>query len=175
MSGALRYLDAEVGNDGYVIRDSMFENLQEEIKKKGARLPVRAGIVFVTPTTRLADRGVKYLFHAAVVKGEVGAGYQPVVEQLDLCVQNCYRQFGDIVSRGEHIRTLLFPLLGAGSAKLNPQEAADIILPEIIRGMTAVPQVQSTYILAWVESHKLALRSTAKKLQLEVAHAPIQT
>lgn len=175
MSGTLRYLDAEVGTDGYVIRDCMFENLQEEIKRKRARLPVRAGVVFVTPTTRLAERGVKYLFHAAVVKGEIGAGYQPVTEQLGVGVQNCYQQFSELTRRGESISTLLFPLLGAGSAKLSPDDAAGIILPEIIRGMTNVPQVQTTYILAWVESHRQALHSAAQKLRLEVANATTQT
>lgn len=175
ISGALRYLDAEIGNDGYVIRDCMFEKLQEEIRSKGARLPVRAGVVFATPTTRLNERGVKYIFHTAAVKGEIGAGYQPIVEQLDQCIQNCYRKFTEIHSQGKQIATLLFPLLGAGSAKLSPQDAANLILPEIIRGMTDVPQVQATYILAWVESHKQALLSAAQKLHLEVANATAQT
>ena len=175
MSGALRYLDAEIGNDGYVIRDCMVEKLQEEIKKKGVRLPVQAGVVLVTPTTRLMERGVKYIFHAAVVKGEVGAGYQPVIEQLDQCIQNCYRRFAEIASQGEQITTILFPLLGSGSAKLSPQDSARIILSQIIQAMTEFPQVQTTYILAWVESHQQALRSAAQQLQLEVANATTST
>jgi len=170
MSGTLRYLDAEIGSDGYVVRDWMAERLWEEIKRKGARLPVKAGIVFVTPTAKLAEHGVKYIFHVAVVKGEVGAGYQPVVEQLDVCVQNCYQQFAAIAAK-ENIETILFPLLGAGSAKLSPLEAAQIILPQVVQSMADTPQIKITYILAWVESHKQALRSVAEKMSLEVANA----
>lgn len=170
ISGTLRYLDAEKGSDGYVVRDWMAERLQEEIKRKDAKLPVKAGTVFATPTAKLTDQGVKYIFHVAVVKGEVGAGYQPVVEQLDVCIQNCYKQFTDIATK-DNIETILFPLLGAGSAKLSPLEAARIMLPQVVQCMVDAPKVKTTYILAWVESHRQALHTIAEEMNLEVANA----
>ena len=174
MSGTLRYLDADLRSDGYVEKDWMAEQLAAEIKKQNATLPVMAGTVFVTPTNKLAAKGIRYIFHAAVVKGEVGAGYQPVIELLDVCIQNCYQHFADIATK-DAMTTILFPLLGAGSGKLSPLQSANIILPQIIQCMGDTPQVKTTYILAWVESHRQALRNVAEKLHLEVANETTPT
>ena len=170
ISGMLRYLDAEIGGDGYIVHDWMDESLQKEIKSKEARLPVKIGIVFVTKTANLAARGVKYIFHVAAVKGEIGAGYKPVVEQLDVCIQNCYRQFHSLADK-DNIETILFPLIGAGTAKLSPLEAAEILLPQVVQGMLETPKVKVTYLLAWVDSHRQALHKVAEKIKLIVPNA----
>ena len=176
ISGTLRYLDADRDGSGYVVKDNLAETLANELKSKNYRLPVRAGTVIPTPTVRLAERGIKYVFHAASVKGEPAEGYQPVVAQLDDCVENSFLRLHELAALApagdaagdppaappEPLTSILFPLLGAGTAKLSPREAARRMLPAIIKAMQETPEVQTTYVLAFVESHRDALREVAQ-------------
>jgi O-acetyl-ADP-ribose deacetylase (regulator of RNase III) len=166
MSGTLRYLDADIGDDGYIRRDWLNERLQEAVQ--GLRLPVQVGTVFATRTARLAQSGIKYIFHVAAVHGRVGRGYTPVDDQLDICVQRCFQKFAEIATRpDEPLESILFPLIGAGAARLSPQASAEIMLRQVRDSMESdCPQVKTVYLLAYVESHRQAIREAAEKVGL---------
>jgi len=172
LSGTLRYMDAVKGMDGRVIQDCLAESLAKVIQENTIHLPVQAGIVIPTKTTGLQENGIRYVFHAAAVQGSVQAGYEPVTTQISTCIENIFITLERInkelanVKDALPLQSVLMPLIGAGTAKLSPQESADIMLPQIIQSLESSPSVKKVYILAFIESHRSAMRTTAKQLGL---------
>jgi O-acetyl-ADP-ribose deacetylase (regulator of RNase III) len=165
MSGALRYLDAEKDAVGNVIGDAFRDNLSKVMQNLKISPPAMPGAVIPVPTTGLQEKGVQFVFHVAAVRGVVNSGYHPV-EQLDLCVKNAFLQFAKL-AKGHDIKSMLLPLFGAGSAKLDPLQAAQKILPAVVDAMTATLACRTAYILAWLDSHKKALQEVAEDLGLQ--------
>jgi hypothetical protein len=58
------------------------------------------------------------------------------------------------------------PIFGAGTAKMSPQEAAEIMLAEIVRTLQETPSIKKVYVLAFIDSHRDAIRNAAKKQKL---------
>ena len=169
ISGMLRFLDSELGPDGHVLFDHLNNRLQEAISAFALKLPVRPGTVVAVETTELRKWGIKYVFHLAVVQGEPGEGYRSAIENLDRPVANVFSHFNELSD--EHgIETILFPVLGAGTAKRNPQEAVIALLNPIIHQMAQQTGCKTTYVLAWKASHRDALRMAASSLGLEELH-----
>ncbi|MBI5967100.1 MAG: macro domain-containing protein [Deltaproteobacteria bacterium] len=168
ISGTLRYLDAERGMDGWVVRDALDERLKMLIKQDKIRLPVMPGTVLAMPTTRLADQGIKYVFLAATVRGDgVGSGYSALAPGvIQNCVRECFQRF-DELAQTDRLESILFPVFGAGTAKQDPEQAVDCLLPVIVESMRRTPSCRQTYVLAWVESHRAALRTVALRLGLK--------
>lgn len=161
LSGLLRYLDATRGLDGHVREDNLNNALQRIIRDERINLPVGAGAVIPTPTTELAKCGIKYIFHMASVKGTPGEGYHSVLDRLDRAVTNAYARFSELAD--EHgLRSILFPLLGAGTAKRDPVEAARLLLDAISKEMRRHPACKTTYLLALTASHRDGLRQAAQ-------------
>jgi O-acetyl-ADP-ribose deacetylase (regulator of RNase III) len=165
LSGVVRYLDAEKSGDGRVIRDSLNEALQEEIARLKLQLPVMTGTVVATRTTGLASKGVQYIFHLAVAQGSIGAGYSVAIDRIDACISEVYRRFNEVEPPGK-VRSLLFPLIGAGTARRNPDEAANDLMAAIVSEMSETKQCETTYLMAWKESHLTAFWNAAAKLEL---------
>jgi len=161
MSGVLRYLDAEKDGGLNVKVDALNDTLKSEIERLQIQPPVQPGTVIATPTHGLKERGVKYLFHVAAVRGEVGQGYVPVVERIPACIMNSYERFRDLAAAGEPIETMLMPVLGAGSGRLDPNEAIDQMLPHIVSSMQATRACRETHLLARIESHRRAILERA--------------
>jgi hypothetical protein len=172
LSGSLRYMDAIKGMDGRVTQDCLAESLAKVIQDNNIRLPVQPGVVIPTKTVGLQENGIRYVFHVAAVQGNVGAGYEPVVSQLPACIENIFATVGRInkellaSKEAAPLQSILIPLLGAGTAKLSPQESADILLPQIIRCLEATPAIKEVYTLVFIDSHRIAMRSAAQKLGL---------
>jgi O-acetyl-ADP-ribose deacetylase (regulator of RNase III) len=171
LSGVVRYLDADKSADGRIARDSLNESLQEEIARLGLQLPVMTGTVVATRTTGLARTGVKYVFHLAVVQGSIGAGYSVAVDRIEDCVNKVYQRFKEIEPSGK-LDSILFPLIGAGTARRNPDEAAMDLLTAIVNEMTEAKRCKTAYLLAWKESHLVAFRRAAATLDLVEATLP---
>jgi len=170
MSGTLRFLDAQKDAGGTVIRDSLYETLQSEIARLAIDPPVLAGTVVATPTDGLRKHGAKYVFHTAAVRGEVGRGYVPVVDRIPACVTNAYERFADLAAaapEGEPLRTILFPVLGAGSAGLDPVDAVRSMLPYILTSMQSTTACRETHLLVRIESHLAAARAVAEEYGLK--------
>jgi hypothetical protein len=174
MSGTLRYLDAERGMDGRVVRDALDERLKALIKQYNIQLPVMSGTVLPMSTTGLVARGIKYVFLAATVRGDgPGAGYSAVVQsEIENCIRECFRRF-DELARVEQLESILFPVFGAGTAKQDPAQVVGWLLPVIVEAMKGTLSCKRTYVLAWVESHRTALRKMAARLSLEREGGPV--
>lgn len=166
LSGMLRYLDAERSKGGNVTHDWLHEELQRQIKLLRLKpLPVQPGIVVPTRTHGLADSGIRYVFHVATVRGEIGAGYQPVIERIDAAIRNVYETFRSTPA-DPPLQSIIFPLIGAGTAKRDPMKAAHDLLEAILTEMKRTPQCKVTYLLAWIASHRTAFQQAAAELNL---------
>jgi hypothetical protein len=64
---------------------------------------------------------------------------------------------------------MLFPVLGAGTARRAPLEAVRELLGAILAQMGRHPACRTAYVLAWKESHRDALRRVAAELGLAEA------
>lgn len=170
MSATLRYLDAQRDAGGRVVRDALDEELKRWIGAQGLTPPVMPGTVVPLPTHGLGTRGVRYVFLAAAVRGDgVGAGYSSIpAGELENCVRDCYRLFAERAA-ADGLESILFPVLGAGTARMDPRAAVDQLLPVIIESMIRFPECKRTCVLAWVESHRAALLQGAAALGLTPA------
>jgi len=173
VSGTVRYLDAERGVGGRVLNDALDAKLKALIQQENVTLPVWPGTVIVMPTTGLSQQGIRYLFMAATVRGEgVGSGYSAVGQsEVENCIRECFQRF-DELAQEKQIRSILFPVFGAGTAKQDPEQAVGFLLPIIVEAMKRTPSCKEAHVLAWVESHRLALRKVASSLGLEREEKP---
>lgn len=161
MSGTLRYLDAEKNeSDLRVTRDAYVESLEAAKAKAGVQVPVLLGAVIVTPTTGLRRQGVKYVFHAATVQGAIETGYSAREEAIDEAIRNSFGRFTALAG-AEKLESILFPVFGGGTGRLGPDSIAGRMIPAIEAGMNENPKVRRTLILAYIESHRRALRDAA--------------
>lgn len=146
----------------------MGERLKDLIKKNGIVLPVIPGNVLAMETTGLADQGIQYVFLAATGRGDgPGAGYSPVAQsEVENCVRECFRQFEQL-AKHKPLKSILFPIFGAGTAKQDPEQVIVWLLPTVVEAMKVSPACQETHLLARVESHRTALRKVAEALALE--------
>ncbi len=168
VSGTLRYLDAKKTEAGEIEEDSLSKNLHRAIEKYEIKPPAALGLVIPTETTQLREDGlgVQYVFHVAAMTGSIGDGYKMEGDLLDDCVRNVYRRFGRLAPE-KKLETILFPMLGAASTRLEPEEVARRLLRPIVNQMKRSKACRETYILAWHEVHRFAIRKAARDLGLE--------
>jgi O-acetyl-ADP-ribose deacetylase (regulator of RNase III) len=163
MSGTLRYLDAEKNKASLrVRRDAYFEALSEAIKTQDVELPVVPGAVLVAPTSGLSAQGVKFVFHAAVVEGKVGAGYEAIETAIEDAIRHSFERFAELAAR-QPIRSMLFPMFGAGQGRLGEDTAARRMIRAIETLSHLAPQLEAISLLAHVESHRIAFRRAAEE------------
>jgi O-acetyl-ADP-ribose deacetylase (regulator of RNase III) len=120
ISSLIRYSGAEKDEIGNVTRDVIADELA---KKMSASKTVAPGTVVITGSGDLErTHGVKKIFHVAAVAGAIGRGYAPV-ENLDDCVTRALERANE--NEGASV---LFPLLGAGTARGDLNELVPKVL-----------------------------------------------
>jgi O-acetyl-ADP-ribose deacetylase (regulator of RNase III) len=124
ISSVIRYYGARRDATGLVARsaDDLIANVLAAIM--GEKLSVPGGTVI--PTTAgelLASHGVKAIFHAAAVQGQVGKRYRPV-ENVANCVTNALQLMDSPALRDRGLTSIAFPLLGAG---VEPERLGPIV------------------------------------------------
>jgi O-acetyl-ADP-ribose deacetylase (regulator of RNase III) len=124
---------------------------------------VLPGAVLPVPTTGLKTQGVKYVFHAAVVRGAVERGYEPITDAVEEAIRNSFDRFAELAAT-ETLRSMLFPVFGVGTAGLAAETVAPALLSAIAHGMQTHPQVETAAVLVYVEAHRRALRAAATAL-----------
>lgn len=126
ISGVIRYYGAKRDTSGNVIDDTIAKELKNQI---GNSVPVSPTTVFVTSSGELQkDNKVKKIFHVASVRGEAGVGYVPI-NNIQFCIREVLKAVDSEENRSIGIKTILFPLLGAGTARGIPEEIA----PKLIK------------------------------------------
>jgi O-acetyl-ADP-ribose deacetylase (regulator of RNase III) len=111
VSAVIRYGGAVRDGSGAVVDDIIATELDNAVSSR----PVPPGTAVTTGSGQLEEsNGVRHVIHVAAVEGRPGEGYQPVAE-IDLCVANVLAE-ADRLATTAPVRSILFPLLGAGVA-----------------------------------------------------------
>lgn len=113
ISSMIRYLGAKKSKTNKVTEDTIFNALADIMEGETS---VEAGTVIPTTSGELEKtHGVKQLFHAAAVIGQIGTGYRPI-DNLSSCVTNALKLVdSDFQDKG--YQSILFPLFGAATGK----------------------------------------------------------
>jgi O-acetyl-ADP-ribose deacetylase (regulator of RNase III) len=131
ISATIRYLGGVKDEMGMVVDDIIANELNK--LAKGTRAP--AGHVLATGSGQLKEsNNVKMIFHAASVEGEVGVGYAPIKE-VEKCVRNALKKADAKELANEGIESVVFPLMGTGTARANPAEVAKRLIDTAISYM----------------------------------------
>jgi O-acetyl-ADP-ribose deacetylase (regulator of RNase III) len=118
VSGVVRHLGARK-KDGRVVEDTIAKELLEKV---GENASIDAGNVIVTGAGELEKtHGVKKIFHAASVSGQVGVGYKPIAD-IGMCVSNSLEKIDSDEFKDLDLRSILFPLMGTGQARGSLEE-----------------------------------------------------
>ncbi len=168
LSGTLRYLDSNRNrSDGRIERDTYLEAMQAAIERERVVLPVLLGSVLVTPSNALAKQGIKYVFHAATVHGDVEMGYSGAENVVDEAVRNALARFGEIAG-SEPLNSMLLPLFGTGAARRAECLVASRLVRAVKAGLERTPQLSRACLLAYTENQRIALRNSAGAEGLEL-------
>ena len=142
LSGQLRSAAAVRDRAGSVIHDVVWVELSTWIKAHSAPgRPIEPGLVVPTSSGSLAERGMRRVYHAAVATPQPGRHqYQVSVSGVISAVHNCFSLARQ--ERGDYeppLRSMSFPLFGAGSGGLDPVVSFSWIWPVIRSELTADP------------------------------------
>lgn len=112
VSGIIRYWGSRRDDTGRVVDDVIANELARKVGQRG---PVAPGTAIVTGSGALAEsHGVRHVIHVASVAGEPGSGFHQV-HNLAACVTNVLVEADRLARLDPSARTILFPLLGAGT------------------------------------------------------------
>jgi hypothetical protein len=154
VSAIIRYLGAAKDAAGEVVTDSVAEELLARVPRR----PVAPGTAVATGSGSLAEsHGVRRVIHVASVIGEPGAGFRQV-RDIGACVVNVLRTMA-----GEPgLRTVLFPLLGAGAAvRADPRHTAEAMVGAVLDHLDRTPDspVRGVFFLGYTVRELSVLRA----------------
>jgi O-acetyl-ADP-ribose deacetylase (regulator of RNase III) len=148
ISSMIRYLGAKTDKAGHVVEDTIADELS---KVTGPHAHVPPGHVIVTGAGKLErTHGVKRLFHAAAVIGELGKGYRPISD-VGECVKNALEMVDSADLADIELKSILFPLIGTGTGRGNLEEKARELIHAALSYLEANPacRIESVYFLTW--------------------------
>ncbi len=137
ISATVGYLGATKDDAKNVSDDVIGRELAELVGDSGS---VPAGSVVVTGAGELTrTHGVRWIFHAAAVVGQVGKGYEPIPDQA-ACVVNALREVESEAFQERHrerfpddeVRSIVMPLFGTGQARRDMEDAAADLFETVI-------------------------------------------
>jgi len=150
ISAIVRYLGAKKDVVGNVVEDVIANELA---KVMGNNLVVQPATVLVTGAGELqSTHNIKKIFHVASVHGEIGVGYKPI-HNIEYCVTNALKKADSEEFRSLGLKSILFPLMGAGGAKGNLKEIAEKLMHAAISYMetTEDSTIEHVYFLTWTD------------------------
>jgi len=100
---------------------------------------------------------VNYLVHVAAVQGEPGAGFRPV-RNLGDCVAQALRQADNLAQAGHPARTILIPVLGAGTGGGHTESSVHALLTAAVDYLVDTPRtaLHAVYFLAYTDGERAA-------------------
>jgi O-acetyl-ADP-ribose deacetylase (regulator of RNase III) len=123
VSAAIRRAAAVRSTDGQIVADVVADELQSWIRRHGRPgLPVAPGTVAATSSGDMAGRGIRRIYHAAIASPRPGTNdYDVEPTAIAHAVRNVFALARAERQRfGPALRSLGFPLLGAGRGGLHP-------------------------------------------------------
>jgi O-acetyl-ADP-ribose deacetylase (regulator of RNase III) len=170
VSGTIRYYGAQRNQAGQVIDDI----LQKELTKiVGENANVDAGTVIATSPGELAgSNGVKRIFHAAAVYGQVGRGFMPINNVAD-CIKNALKLADSKQEKEADLRNILFPLLGTGQGGGKLREIVRSLLATAKSYLENKPKsvIREVYFLCYTEREFAECRWAFEQAGLMLADA----
>lgn len=142
LSGRLRNAAAIKDAAGTVVQDVLALELAAWVRQHGrAGLPIEAGRVVPTSSGALADRGIRRIYHAAVVTPRAASNdYDVDPESLGRAVHSCLALAREERSQVEPpLTSISFPLFGAGRGGLDPAASFTWIWTALAREMRVDP------------------------------------
>jgi O-acetyl-ADP-ribose deacetylase (regulator of RNase III) len=173
-SAAIRYLGAQK-EAGDVKLDIIAQELNKQMK---GRLSVPPGTILVTGPGELKEKGVKWIFHVAAVQGQPGKGYKPI-EDISDCIRTALELANSAKYRRSKCSSILFPLLGTGTAGANVHKTAGSLIDAAVKYFDQEPisTIRDIYFLAMSDRARNACLSAlnrAKVDRVEQREAPVQ-
>jgi O-acetyl-ADP-ribose deacetylase (regulator of RNase III) len=151
ISAIIRYLGAKKDPiTGHVTEDVIANELAMVM---GDNLYVQPAAVLVTGAGELQrTHNVKKIFHVASVQGQVGVGYKPI-DHIDFCVSSALGKADSEEFKSLGLKSILFPLMGAGTARGNLKEIAEKLIHAAISYLetTKNSTVECVYFLTWTD------------------------
>ncbi|MEU1177240.1 Appr-1-p processing protein [Streptomyces sp. NPDC005820] len=163
VSGALRR-SAAVGcaADGPVA-DVLADELAAWVRARPGVLPLRPGTVVPTGPGALAERGVRRVYHAAVAVPD-GLAYRVDPQHIAGAVAGCFaRARRERTEGGLALRSICFPLLGAGRGGLERRISAEWLGWAIEDALTADPDWSVHVVTRYPEVARLFGVETVEK------------
>ena len=148
ISGTIRYMGAKKDAAKRVTDDVIANELNTIVGSAG----VDPSTVIATGAGELTKtNGVKKIFHAAAVRGQVGRGYTPIQDIYE-CVRNSLELADSPELENEDIHSIVFPLMGTGSAR-GAQVLTNQLIDTAISYMEENPnsKINKIYFLAYNE------------------------
>lgn len=143
ISGTIRYLGAKRDKGDFVVDDVVGKALAKEMEKTTM---VNAGAVIETTAGELlASHGVKQVLHLAAVNAQYESGFRQV-DNLGGCVEKVLER----ASKQPGCRSILFPLIGAGTGRGDLNATADAIVSAVVSWLESVGDdgLTDVYLLA---------------------------
>jgi O-acetyl-ADP-ribose deacetylase (regulator of RNase III) len=151
LSAALRRACAESTEAGQVIDDVIQRELTQWLRAHGRLgLPVAPGTVAATDAGRLREAGVRRIYHSAVAVPRAGGSeYEIAPETVARAVNNVFRLAEQERSQFEPpLRSIAFPLFGAGRGGLEPTESMSWLWAAVERELhDSVPRRWDLHII----------------------------
>jgi nudix-type nucleoside diphosphatase (YffH/AdpP family) len=155
VSARIRYHGAKKQDKDTIDEDTIQEALRGVVGERGH---VRIGTVLSTVSGMLAypPRRVERIFHVATVEGGPGEGVRAHLGNLTKCVENVLKR-ADFennrlwrIVRNKYLRSIIFPLLGAGDGGLTVESVAENLIPAAIDYLRSDPDatLEQIYFIA---------------------------
>jgi O-acetyl-ADP-ribose deacetylase (regulator of RNase III) len=149
ISSVIRYCGA-VRKAGQIV-DDVIANELAIVAGNPANVP--PGEIMVTGAGELErTNGVKKIFHAAAVTGQVGTGYSPIAD-IGICVRNALVMADADEFKGLELKSILFPLIGTGTARGELEKNAPQLINAAISYLETHPEsrIERVYFVTWSE------------------------
>ena len=172
VSSVIRYLGAKKNHAEVVVDDTVAEALAATV---GESNEVPAGSVIVTTSGQLLEtHRVKKIFHVAAVTGVVGGGYGPVRNLAD-CVCNALDKADSARCRGDDLKSIVFPLLGAGTGGGDLASTVKVLLDAAIDYLSHNPEsaIDRVGFAAWSVEEVDACRRYLDRSTAVVREGPV--
>lgn len=125
LSSVIRFSGAVRDRRGFIDKDVIAAELQAIMETAQSVPP--ATVLATGSGNLLKTNGVKRIYHAASVIGEFGKGYLPIPNVGD-CVSRALELAEEEAQQGQELHSILFPVMGAGTAQGDPEAAGKVLL-----------------------------------------------
>lgn len=156
ISATIRYEGATKNEAGHITEDTIANAL---LKATGGQEVMQGKVISTTAGGLEKSNKVKRIFHAASVVGQPGEGYK-LINNVTQCIRNALKRADELTD--VEVTSILFPLMGTGTIRMNAQEMADQLVDAAVCYLEENPdsRINKIYFLAYTEQDREICRHT---------------